>query len=154
MAVLSASQQQSYLNLINQAPISSGTRLHLANVIEHSNSIDRINELCVKATKIDIAVFQEITNPGPDPKDIKIVSLTEEVERYKEALQTTETLEKDKNDSDDRATTAEERVLELEAQLEKIQEFYEELLVAKDNELENTVRYVGHHEDHHVDQGI
>ncbi len=69
-------------------------------------------------------------------------------------MQTTEILEKDKNDCDDRATIAEERVVELEAQLKRIQEFYEDLLVAKDNELENTVRYVGHHEDHHVDQGI
>jgi hypothetical protein len=152
MALLNKLQQAKYLDLIDQVSINPKTRDHLINTIAGPRSIAELNELCARATKIDIAVFQEITNPGPDPKDVKIVSLTEEVGRYKEALQTTEILEKDKNDSDDRATTAEERVLELEAQLERIQEFYEDLLTAKDNELENTVRYVGHHEDHHPGQ--
>ncbi len=101
---------------------------------------------------IDSSTSNPTANPSAYTKDHQIASLTQEIEKYKEALQTTETLEKDKNDSDDRATTAEERVLELETQLERIQEFYEDLLTAKDNELENTVRYVGHYEDHHPGQ--
>jgi hypothetical protein len=127
MAALTRLQQAKYLDLISQASIRPGTHKALVSTIAGPRSIAELNELCARATKIDIAVFQEITNPGPDPKDVKIVSLTEEVGRYKEALQTTEILEKDKNDCDDQVVTEQERVVELENALENFRISYEKL---------------------------
>ena len=66
MVALSQDQQQSYMNLINQANLSRGKHKAAKGLLQiYSSSSDELNEKLSARIGIDIKILQAISNPAP-----------------------------------------------------------------------------------------
>jgi hypothetical protein len=163
MSALTAEEKQAYMNVIDQAHLSQLKNKAAKGLLyQYASSTDILNEKLSVRTKIDITLFKKALENTPRARlqrleiekneaEEKLQLITRENDRYKQALESLEQAEKNKQTAEDRASKAEQELVLLKKKCHLVNDDREGSIEALRICLEDLTKIAGHCHDQFSD---